>query len=124
MSSFPQAEAAGKTFQLFLPNPSVRLPGRCHVTPCKTVFQHICQQRALAAGVLLCLLQCSCVFGMELFTQSCDLSSLLRGPAVSRQLCVFFQARTASRVAGARLSATPNSVPATWRSESATLTSA
>lgn len=47
VDSFPQAEAAGKTFRLFLPDPSVHLPGGCYVTPCKIVFQHICQQRSL-----------------------------------------------------------------------------
>lgn len=52
MDGFPQAEAAGKTFRLFLPDPSVHLPGGCYVTLCKIVFQHICQQRSLTDELL------------------------------------------------------------------------
>lgn len=52
MDGFPQAAAAGKTFRLFLPDPSVHLPGGCYVTLCKIVFQHICQQRSLTDELL------------------------------------------------------------------------
>lgn len=52
MDSFPQAEAAGKTFRLFLPDPSIRLPVGCYVTLCKIAFQHICQQRSLTDELL------------------------------------------------------------------------
>lgn len=52
MDSPPRAEAAGKTFCFFLPDPSVHLPGGCYVTACKIVFQHICQQRSLTDELL------------------------------------------------------------------------
>lgn len=52
MDSFPEAEAAGKTFWLFLSDPSVHMPGGCYVTLCKIVFQHCCQQRSLTDGLL------------------------------------------------------------------------
>lgn len=51
MDSFPQAEAAGKTFQLFFPDPSIHLPRGCYVTPCKIVFWLICQQRSLTDDI-------------------------------------------------------------------------
>lgn len=52
IDSFPQAEAAGKIFWLFFPDPSIHLPRGCYVTPCKTVFQRICQQRSLTNELL------------------------------------------------------------------------
>lgn len=45
-ASPPQAEAAGETFWLFLPDPSAHLPGGCCVTLCKIALEHICQQRS------------------------------------------------------------------------------
>lgn len=59
VDSFPQAQAAGQTFQLLLPDPSFHLPGGCCVTPRKIVFQHIYQQRSLA-DEFLCISQPLC----------------------------------------------------------------
>lgn len=134
MDSPPRAEAAGKTFCFFLPDPSVHLPGGCYVTACKIVFQHICQQRSLTDELLsitqppsLCaatafwdgiiyhnpIVFCQlikCIIFLYCCTQSAH-----KRPRFRAAVCLNdFQARTASQAAGVRHSATLNSAPATW----------